>query len=489
MADPTIEQDARPGAEADRASPGPSEWGMLIALTALGALARLYRLDAQSLWMDETFSYRAVLAMKDQGPLVVARLDHTAPAAYWMSWLSMGIGGASDFWFRLPMALVGTLTVPMIFALGRRLFGSTSIGLGAAAVAAVSPFAVWYAQEARMYAPLILMAAIYVYECWPAAEGRPGPLGWLAMAAATAVGLYVHQYVALLSATFGLYLLARLGLRDRRVWLWTATQVAGALAFVPWLVLSARHLGNSAGTEKPMPILWIPYTYFTFVAGFSLGPTVRDLRLEGVSSALREHAGAIALVGLSASAAGLAGARRLLRSGDRWAGAWCLAWAVGPVALAVAMTRFTSISYNARYASACFPAVALVLGAAVASARRSPMAALGVAGVLAAMGWSLWNWYESPHYAKEDLRDAATYLADALAPEDVMVIANSRSILTLDRYGFPCPPGAVVAGDPSEVAGAVEAIDRLAEGPPRRAWLLEYREWETDSGRQNPSPD
>ncbi|QDV39644.1 glycosyltransferase family 39 protein [Tautonia plasticadhaerens] len=462
---------------------GPAAWWGLIGLTALGALARFYRLDAQSIWMDETFVVNAARLARLEGPLAVSRLDHSAPLGYWLAWLSTGLGGDSPSWLRVPTAVAGTLTVPMMFALGIRLFRSPPIALASAGVMAVSPFAVWYAQDARMYAHWILASAAFVYVCWPAAAGRPSFWGWAAMALTTAVGLYVHHYMALLSATFGLFLLAVLGPRDRRPWIWAATQLVAALAFVPWLLLTADRIGQ-AGSSKPMALLWMPYTYFTFSAGFSLGPSVRELQLDGPSAALRSHVAEIAMVGLATAAAGLAGLRRLLREGDRRAGAWCLAWAVGPVALAILATQVKdNLSYNARYAAACYPAAALILGGAIASARRSALAAVGVAGLALVSSWSLWNWYESPRYAKEDLRSAASFLDGAFEEGDLMVIANGRSIPTLDYYGFPCPPGAVVADQPGEVPKAAEDLDRLAGGPPRRAWLLEYREWEVDPSR------
>lgn len=462
---------------------GPAAWWGLIGLTALGALARFSRLGSQSIWMDETFVANAARVARLEGPLAVSRLDHSAPLGYWLAWLSTSLGGDSPTWLRLPPAALGTLAVPMMFALGIRLFRSPAIALASAGVMAVSPFAVWYAQDARMYAHWILASAAFVFVCWPAATGRPGVWGWAAMALTTAVGLYVHHYMALLSATFGLYLLARIGPGDRRLWIWAATQAVAALAFVPWLMLTADRIGQ-AGSSKPMVLLWMPYTYFTFSAGFSLGPSVRELQLDGPSAALKSHAAEIAAVGLATALAGLAGLRRLFRPGDRWAGAWCLAWAVGPVALAILATQVKdNLSYNARYAAACFPAAALILGGAIVSARRSALAAVGVAGLAVVSSWSLWNWYESPRYAKEDLRAAASFLADAFDEGDLMVIANGRSIPTLDYYGFPCPPGAVVANQPGEVPEASEDLDRLAGGPPRRAWLLEYREWEVDPSR------
>ena len=55
-------------------------------------------------------------------------------------------------------------------------FPSRTIGLISAALVALSPYAIWYAQEARMYA-LLLCAASYAVLVWPVVERYPAPLG------------------------------------------------------------------------------------------------------------------------------------------------------------------------------------------------------------------------------------------------------------------------------------------------------------------------
>ena len=61
---------------------------------------------------------------------------------------SLQWGGDSTVLVRLPSLVLGTAAIPVVFLLGRRVAG-TRVGLFAAAILALSPFAIFYSTEAR----------------------------------------------------------------------------------------------------------------------------------------------------------------------------------------------------------------------------------------------------------------------------------------------------------------------------------------------------
>ncbi len=73
----------------------------------------------------------------------------------------MKVFGQSPLAVRLPSAFLGLLAVAVIYAIGRTLFGGRVAAAGGL-LAAVSPFQVYYGQEARMYAALSLAGALAV---------------------------------------------------------------------------------------------------------------------------------------------------------------------------------------------------------------------------------------------------------------------------------------------------------------------------------------
>lgn len=135
----------------------------VLVITALGFALRLYTLGSESLWYDELLQLDIA-----QGPLsgILPQLPrHTAvPLDYFIShfWILLG---RQDSWVRLPAVMIGTLTLPLAYGLGRRLLGRSE-GLLLIALLALSPFHIRYSQEARPYALVVLGVMLTVYALW-----------------------------------------------------------------------------------------------------------------------------------------------------------------------------------------------------------------------------------------------------------------------------------------------------------------------------------
>ncbi|MEJ2284949.1 MAG: hypothetical protein P8X85_15300 [Desulfobacterales bacterium] len=125
---------------------------MLLAGFAL--FLRLHHLDHESLWMDEllqiSFYPHAFFRLIGD-----AAIQSQPPLDYWIGHLVYLISG-SDFALRLPAAIFGTGAVVLLAVLIARLT-SWPIGLGCGVIAALMPFNLYYAQEARPYAIAVFM--------------------------------------------------------------------------------------------------------------------------------------------------------------------------------------------------------------------------------------------------------------------------------------------------------------------------------------------
>ena len=122
----------------------------LIGLIAIGAFLRIHNLDAQSLYHDEVHMVTYVQGLLEKGyphkmigpierPLATYELT-PYPIA-----LSVMLLGMSDFALRLPAALFGIMTIPLIFFVGQQVF-DRRVGFLAAAVYTFCPQAVIWAQ-------------------------------------------------------------------------------------------------------------------------------------------------------------------------------------------------------------------------------------------------------------------------------------------------------------------------------------------------------
>lgn len=162
-----------------------------IALVALAIRLSMTR----GLWIDEVSSV-AQANLSFHGMLHSLRTVDVHPPLYFaLLWLDVRVFGAGELAVRLPSIVAGILLVPALYAAGRDLYDRRA-GLAAAAFAALAPQAVWYAQEARMYALFMLFAVLAVWgQVRVLRHGRARD--W-ALYTAAALALAWTQYFALL---------------------------------------------------------------------------------------------------------------------------------------------------------------------------------------------------------------------------------------------------------------------------------------------------
>jgi len=174
-------------------------------LTLVGLGLRLYRLDGRSLWLDEILtSQTAHLG----GPADVITWSQAAlnqmPLFYMFTWL-FGRWGDSGVILRLPPAIFGTLLIPALYFAARDLFG-VRVGLIAALMSTVLPFAVWYSQEARNYSLLMLLTTLQFWFAFRSLK-RGRVIDWLGLAVFSILNLYTHYVALAATAAVALYIL------------------------------------------------------------------------------------------------------------------------------------------------------------------------------------------------------------------------------------------------------------------------------------------
>lgn len=167
----------------------------------------------------------------------------TPPFYFVLAWLAMKLGSSPEL-VRLPALVAGTATIPVVFLLGRRLFGNTA-GLVAAAVTAASPFMVYFSAYARGYALMLLMLfCSTLFLIW--AVEKKGLRWWVLYAVATCLAMYSH-YTALF-VLLGQFLWVLWAHPDSRKPVLIATACAGA-GFLPWI---PGYLADSNSPTTPL---------------------------------------------------------------------------------------------------------------------------------------------------------------------------------------------------------------------------------------------
>ena len=215
------------------------------------------------LWLDEALG--ANIADLPLGDLVDALRRDGHPPLYPVllkGW--MGVFGGGDFAVRSLSMVLATATLPLAWLAGRRLAGPVA-GWSALALLALSPFAVRYASEARMYALVSLLTVLGVLLV-AAGLRQPSRLVGIGVAAGLAVVVaalllthYWSLWLVAAAAAFLALVAVRQPSRRRAAGRLLVAVAVGCLAFLPWLpvfVDQVTHTGTPWGrTRNPLAVL------------------------------------------------------------------------------------------------------------------------------------------------------------------------------------------------------------------------------------------
>jgi mannosyltransferase len=225
---------------------------------------RFHHLGTQSLWNDEGNSLR--LAQRSIGDLIDAAGRDIHPPGYYLAlkgWIALT--GESEFSLRALSALAGVLTVAVTIALGRALF-SRPAAIMAGLLVALSPFAVTYSQETRMYAPLGLLtaASMWVFAMWMRKASPLNPLSmrWRGDLPGTSLPLSTLWRGGRGARLFALALINAAGLYTQ--YSFPFTMIAQGALFALWSIRESRQTVRRALTSYALAnlitlVLFLPW--------------------------------------------------------------------------------------------------------------------------------------------------------------------------------------------------------------------------------------
>ncbi|HET6815636.1 MAG TPA: glycosyltransferase family 39 protein [Mycobacteriales bacterium] len=163
--------------------------------TVVAAATATAFIGRKNFWLDEGYSF--VGAHRSLSSMVhVVLHDRGVMGLYYVAlhfWLALG---RTEGVIRLLSVPAAVATVPVVAELARRLAGRRT-ALVAGALCAVNPMVVQYAQEARAYSLVLLVAASSAL-LFTACVSRPRITTAVSWAVVSAAGFYAHSYIALL---------------------------------------------------------------------------------------------------------------------------------------------------------------------------------------------------------------------------------------------------------------------------------------------------
>ncbi|MEQ1630935.1 MAG: glycosyltransferase family 39 protein [Planctomycetota bacterium] len=305
------------------------QWAFLALIAVLGTWLRLLRLDAWSFWVDEAHTWR----------------DATLPAeVFWdcnrsyyptsyllLRWLLdvADPNTLTEGMLRLPFAIAGAISVPVLALIGRPMVGRPS-ALLASLLLAINPWHIYWSQNARSYVLVFLFAMLTGGAFWIGVHRKNAAMLVLSVLA-LGLGISCHPTAGLVSAPLVVYLFVANRRPSKRAVVGACAAFAAGLAAVE--VLS---------TVPP---------FHEFVRS-KAGPGLGHL-LQTTAFYFRPSLLLVAAVG----------SWLMLTERPRGRSLYLTLWALVPL-LALAVLGTHLVKVTARYAICTLPAILLLCGVA-----------------------------------------------------------------------------------------------------------------------------
>lgn len=448
----------------------PHHW--IIFWTLAGFGLRVQQLSFQPLWGDEGWSFYFTMQPVSQ-LLALTAVDIHPPLYYLLLKGWLGVTGSGPETARLFSVAAGTLLIPLLGVLGRRLF-EPRVGAAAAAVAALMPLAVYYSQEVRMYGLVTLLAAGSVYLFCRAETGAG--LKWrLGYVVATAAALYTMYYAVFVPVFQFLYiLLARRQSKNwrlaKRLWL----PVAAGLLYLPWGVYAGPRLVNYVQNKRAVEG-YAPLDFARFfsdhLAAFSVGHLAPILQ-----PYIWAAAPFVAAAVLGGAAVFFLGRSRRFRPA-----VYLYLYLFLPLVLGYVINRVYPFTppYYERTLLLAAPAYWLFIAAGLVWLwdRQYLLVGTVVMAMLLVSAVSLVGFYTRSRYPRQDYRPLLAQIAARATPNDTLLASYQwqlgfyQAYLPLPRPRFFQVPGwgQGWAGSAGQTQRAADLANILAQSP--RLWF------------------
>src|SRR3990172_7027324 len=249
----------------------------LTPILLIAAIARFMWLGHAALWYDE--SGTAWMATLPWARMVAATAGDMHPPGYLaLMWVWVRLFGVSEFAVRLPSLVFSLLAIPLTWRIGLRIGLDRTALIISAALMAVMPSQILYAQEARMYALLQLEVLIAL---WAVLEFR-----WMTFGLMLAAMLWTHNYGVVYAVPLNALALVMVVIECKRKnipVIAKLTMLIGANGFalalwLPWLgVLSGQmREGGARWGGPPLTIGGVVYILHRITWGIAIDLSLRS---------------------------------------------------------------------------------------------------------------------------------------------------------------------------------------------------------------------
>ncbi len=401
---------------------------VIFALCLLSCILRLINLSSRSLWLDEYTSFD--IAGKSLRAIISGSGfdNHTPPGYYLILHFWISLVGHTEAGLRSLSLVFDLLNVALIVSLFSRLF-SREVGIGTGIFYACSSYAIYYAQEGRMYTLLLCLVLLTGRLGVDFIDEETGIGKKVALIIIGTLGMYTHYYYALsliaitLGVTFSI-------VDKKRLLHWYALVGVVAVLFLPWLQVVYTLLGSGGQPFRKFVFSVLPYTVFRFVAGYGVMP-LQFQDKEKIFLTIEENIISLILYGGAFLFAGVFGIRELKRRYPSYFWFYLSSLLIPPLCALLISLKAPLLSE--RYLIVIFP-FCLCLFSVFFCFSRGRIASFGKGLVTILFGYSLFMHYANENFGNTQWREAAQFLKEKAPPGSVVIVNPGYSVGVLKYY-------------------------------------------------------
>ena len=406
-----------------------NDWLLLGSILLIGIILRFYGLGEQNYWYDELItlsvaegSYSSIIT----GPRPPVYL------ALFKLWTTLF--GTSEIATRFLSILFGTVSIVLVFAVGRLLFGYY-VGTLSAFFMAVSRFQIYYAQEIRYYSLFEMMTLISFYLYLKLLKSA----SWIysvAYVLSSVLLYYTHDFGILILAVQIIYLLIKFKKQRAALLRWVISLAAIIILISPRFLdaFGKKAVGGEGPNWIGMPSLLSPVsTSYNFLwLSLQVHSTVY-----GLAAAVLFVAGTIFYV----KATGRGGLKMSLRESyenkkmgviGNGGTALVILWYLLPISAALLMSKLSKPIYLDRYLICTAPALYILAALFIYRLRNTVPTALFLICYLILITPGLYGYYSEP--VRDDWREIGSFVRENDTSSSPVVIISYYSITGFDWY-------------------------------------------------------
>ena len=459
---------------------------LLFGILAIATLLRVTLLGDKGFGLDEMASIRFErLGWESFLKLIAAQ--EVNMSFYYVLLRVWRLAGENEVVIRLLSVATGVATIPVLYLLGRRLYGP-GVGLVAAFLISINSYHIQFSQTARSYSLLVFLATLSSLLFVNCVE-RPSWKNWLGYIVASTLAIYSHLFGAfvVLAQWASLAFLPPHDIPWRG---WLTSALGMAVLLVPLGVIAAAHISTAVTWIQPPHLGDIPGVYYMLDGG-------RGGRI-GILLMLFYCTACVIALRQARRTRALSGTLRPL-----WRFGFLLTWLFLPVlaAFAVSLVKPLFVAY---YLIICLPPLVLLAAVGLsAMPKRALTGGLFIVTILSSYEMYL---YYAHFNGREDFRGATRYILSHAKAEDAVLFFAPYIQGSFEYYrerfeGTLKPPPFTILSMDTRVVQQWEQLRASARDEPvhllpswtelpsnyHRVWLMLSHDWDRKPGTNDVS--